>query len=93
MRMDMDTKRGYAPAPSSASDAAPAPAPAPAEPEEPHLYDSNRSVPVEDGLFSDFEQDEVSASPEKKDIFPPSNRDFPAPIPISGLNFIPFHVF
>ncbi|XP_022641587.1 trihelix transcription factor ASR3-like isoform X3 [Vigna radiata var. radiata] len=88
MRMDMDTKRGYAPAPSSASDAAPAPAPAPAEPEEPHLYDSNRSVPVEDGLFSDFEQDEVSASPEKKDIFPPSNRDFPAPIPISAYFLI-----
>ncbi|XP_047151102.1 trihelix transcription factor ASR3-like isoform X3 [Vigna umbellata] len=91
MRMDMDTKRGYAPAPSSASAPAPAPAPvpapvpAPAEPEEPHLYDSNRSVPVEDGLFSDFEQDEASASPEKKDIFPPSNRDFPAPIPISGV--------
>ncbi|XP_027936927.1 trihelix transcription factor ASR3-like [Vigna unguiculata] len=77
MRMDMDTKRGYTPAPSSAS--------VPAEPEEPHLYDSNRIAPVEDGLFSDFEQDEVSASPDKKDIFPPSNRVFPAPIPISGV--------
>ncbi|ESW14584.1 hypothetical protein PHAVU_007G000400 [Phaseolus vulgaris] len=73
--MDMDSKRGSAPAPS----------PAPADPAEPHLYDSNRSVPVEDGLFSDFEQDEFSASPEKKDILPPSNRDFPAPIPLSGV--------
>ncbi|KAK7358075.1 hypothetical protein VNO80_17375 [Phaseolus coccineus] len=79
--MDIDSKRGPAPAPASAS----ASDPAPADPDEPHLYDSNRSVPVEDGLFSDFEQDEVSASPEKKDIFPPSNRDFPAPIPISGV--------
>jgi len=81
--MDMDSKRGSAPAPS----------PSPADPAEPHLYDSNRSVPVEDGLFSDFEQDEVSASPEKKDILPPSNRDFPAPIPLSGSYFIPFLVF
>ncbi|KAG4908747.1 hypothetical protein JHK82_057398 [Glycine max] len=43
----------------------------------PHLYDSNRSAPGEDGLFSDFEQDE-----EKN---PPSNKDIPAPIPISGV--------
>ncbi|TKY50517.1 Trihelix transcription factor GT-2 [Spatholobus suberectus] len=56
-----------------------------AEPEEPHLYDSNRSAAGEDGLFSDFEQDEVPASPEKKDVLPPSNKDIPAPIPISGV--------
>ncbi|CAJ1977832.1 unnamed protein product [Sphenostylis stenocarpa] len=68
-----------------------APTPAPAEPEEPHLY-NNRSAPVEDGLFSDFEQDEVAASPEKKDVLPPSKRDIPAPFPISGSNFIPLHV-
>ncbi|KAL2563718.1 hypothetical protein AAZV13_20G206800 [Glycine max] len=46
----------------------------------PHLYDSNRSAPGEDGLFSDFEQDE-----EKN---PPSNKDIPAPIPISGSNYL-----
>lgn len=85
--MDMDTKRGPAPAPAPASASASDPAPSPSEPEEPHLYDSNRSVPVVDGLFSDFEQDEVSASPEKKDILPPSNTDFPDPTPISGSNF------
>ena len=57
---------------------------------EPHLYDSNRSVAGEDGLFSDFEQEEVgaTASPEKKDGLPPTNTNpIPAPIPISGSFF------
>ncbi|KAL2323793.1 hypothetical protein Fmac_022851 [Flemingia macrophylla] len=56
------------------------------DPEEPHLYDSNRSATGEDGLFSDFEQDELPASPEKKDILPPS---IPVPIPISEKQYQP----
>ncbi|KAG5005594.1 hypothetical protein JHK82_029617 [Glycine max] len=56
----------------------------PAEEPLPHLYDSNRSAPGdgEDGLFSDFEQDEVAASSKK-------NKDIPAPIPISEKLYQP----
>ncbi|RDX89068.1 Trihelix transcription factor ASR3, partial [Mucuna pruriens] len=53
------------------------------EEQEPHLYDSNRSAAGEDGLFSDFEQDELPPSPDKK---PP---DIPAPIPISEKQYQP----
>lgn len=62
--------------------------------EEPHLlYDSNRSAAGEDGLFSDFEPEEVevdaSPIPEKKD--PPNPKDIPAPaIPISGSDSFVF---
>ncbi|XP_061364172.1 trihelix transcription factor ASR3-like [Gastrolobium bilobum] len=55
---------------------------------EPHLYDSNRSAVGEDGLFSDFEQEEVGASPEKKNVLAPS-KDIPAPIPISEKQYQP----
>lgn len=63
---------------------------------ETHLYDSNRSAAGEDGLF---EQEGATASPEKKRnkaVFASSNsKDIPAPIPISGLNFIAHctHIF
>ncbi|KAJ1382439.1 Myb-like domain [Sesbania bispinosa] len=55
---------------------------------EPHMYDSNRSAAGEDGLFSDFEQEEVGASPEKKDVLA-SSKDIPAPIPISEKQYQP----
>ncbi|KAL2329693.1 hypothetical protein Fmac_017274 [Flemingia macrophylla] len=45
--------------------------------EEVHLYDSNRRVGSEDGLFSDCEKDEV--------LLLASAKDFPAPVPISGI--------
>lgn len=44
--------------------------------EEVHIYDSNRKVSGEDGLFSDFEKDEILVS--SKDVHVPS------PVPISG---------
>ncbi|KAF7836797.1 trihelix transcription factor ASR3 [Senna tora] len=56
---------------------------------EQHLYDSNRSAAVEDGLFSDFEQEEVYASSEKEaaaktDVSAPTTV-IPAPINISAI--------
>ncbi|XP_027365976.1 trihelix transcription factor ASR3-like [Abrus precatorius] len=51
--------------------------------EEPHLYDSNRNTAGDDGLFSDFEQEEVGATPDKKDI------PIPSPIPISEKQYQP----
>lgn len=53
---------------------------------EPHLYDS-RSAAGEDGLFSDFEQEEIGVSPNKeatkKEVLAHTTA-VPAPIPISG---------
>ncbi|XP_050913581.1 uncharacterized protein LOC127128370 isoform X2 [Lathyrus oleraceus] len=49
--------------------------------EEVHIYDSNRKVSGEDGLFSDFEKDEVLVS--SKDVHVPS------PVPISEKQFLP----
>lgn len=53
---------------------------------EPHLYDS-RSAAGEDGLFSDFEQEEVGGSPQKeaarKEVLAHTT-PVPAPISISG---------
>lgn len=58
---------------------------------EPHLYDS-RSAAGEDGLFSDFEQEEAGVSPKKeaprKDVSPHST-PVPAPIPISEKQYQP----
>lgn len=49
--------------------------------EEVHIYDSNRKVSGEDGLFSDFEKDEVLVA--NKDVHVPS------PVPISEKQFLP----
>ncbi|XP_058736555.1 trihelix transcription factor ASR3 isoform X1 [Vicia villosa] len=49
--------------------------------EEVHIYDSNRKVSGEDGLFSDFEKDEILVS--SKDVHVPS------PVPISEKQFLP----
>ncbi|XP_028802075.1 trihelix transcription factor ASR3 [Neltuma alba] len=58
---------------------------------EPHLYDS-RSAAGEDGLFSDFEQEEAGVSPEKeaarKDVSTHTTT-VPAPIPISEKQYQP----
>lgn len=74
--------------PSSSAAPAAAAAPSPAKvseaavgDEEVHLYDSNRRVGGEDGLFSDCERDEVLATPANH---------VPAPVPISGLFFYGF---
>jgi len=47
--------------------------------EEVHLYDSNRRVGSDDGLFSDCEKEDVLLSAPAKDV--------PAPVPISGSFF------
>ncbi|XP_014496636.1 trihelix transcription factor ASR3 [Vigna radiata var. radiata] len=49
--------------------------------EEVHLYDSNRRVGSDDGLFSDCEKEEVLLSAPSKDV--------PAPVPISEKQFQP----
>ncbi|XP_020209426.1 trihelix transcription factor ASR3, partial [Cajanus cajan] len=49
--------------------------------EEVHLYDSNRRVGSEDGLFSDCEKDEVLLLASAKDV--------PAPVPISEKQYEP----
>ncbi|KAF7839425.1 trihelix transcription factor ASR3 [Senna tora] len=58
---------------------------------EPHLYNS-QSAAGDDGLFSDFEQEEVGVSPEKestrKDASPHSTV-LPSPIPISEKQYQP----
>ncbi|XVF44392.1 hypothetical protein PTKIN_Ptkin02bG0116100 [Pterospermum kingtungense] len=50
------------------------------------VFDSGRSATAEDGLFSDFEQDDAAGSPEK--VEPPvaaaAVKAVPAPTPISG---------
>lgn len=43
------------------------------------MFDSGRASAVEDGLFSDFEQEESGRSPEKT-----KDTTVPAPMPISG---------
>ena len=63
------------------------------------LFDSGRTAAAEDGLFSDFEQDETgrSRTPEKE--APPVPKEVPAPTPISGncywglFNFLVFFFF
>lgn len=50
--------------------------------EEVHLYDSNRKVSGEDGLFSDFERDEI--------LVPTKDVHVPSPVPISGWAFFPW---
>ncbi|KAK7394296.1 hypothetical protein VNO78_14818 [Psophocarpus tetragonolobus] len=49
--------------------------------EELHLYDSNRRVGSEDGLFSDCEKDEL--------LLLASSKDVPAPVPISEKQYQP----
>ncbi|TKY64960.1 hypothetical protein E2542_SST07812 [Spatholobus suberectus] len=66
--------------PSTAA-AAETPVAAAAVDEELHLYDSNRRVGGEDGLFSDCEKDEVLLLAAAKDV--------PAPVPISEKQYQP----
>ena len=92
---------GSAPSPSPALALALAPAPAPppvppltsalnsddAEPE--HVFDSFKTAAADDGLFSDFEQDETSQSPikevpGKEAPVPTPDGEIPAPAPLSG---------
>ncbi|GMY26637.1 trihelix transcription factor ASR3 [Fagus crenata] len=73
--------------------AAPAPAAEEVETEAGILFDSGRSAAAEDGLFSDFEQDESGRTPEKE--APPAPKDapsataIPAPTPISEKQYQP----
>ncbi|KAG7025232.1 Trihelix transcription factor ASR3, partial [Cucurbita argyrosperma subsp. argyrosperma] len=97
---------GSAPSPSPALALALAPAPAPppvsaltsalnsddAEPE--HVFDSFKTAAADDGLFSDFEQDETSQSPIKEvpgKEAPVSTPDgeIPAPAPLSEKLYQP----
>lgn len=50
------------------------------------VFDSGRSAAAEDGLFSDFEQDDAAGSPEKVEpvVAASAAKAFPAPTPISG---------
>ncbi|XP_022959967.1 trihelix transcription factor ASR3-like isoform X2 [Cucurbita moschata] len=94
---------GSAPSPSPALALALAPAPAPppvpaltsalnsddAEPE--HVFDSFKTAAADDGLFSDFEQDETSQSPikevpGKEAPVPTPDGEIPAPAPLSGTS-------
>ncbi|KAL0538308.1 hypothetical protein IC582_027323 [Cucumis melo] len=63
-----------------------------AEPE--HVFDSSKTAAADDGLFSDFEQDETSRSPLKevagKDVPPPTaDGGIPAPTPLSETLYRP----
>ncbi|XP_065854134.1 trihelix transcription factor ASR3 [Euphorbia lathyris] len=68
-----------------------APANQPAEETE-AVFDSGRTTAAEDGLFSDFEQEETGVSPQKeaeaKDVTPLKSA-IPAPIPISEKQYQP----
>ncbi|XP_023514762.1 trihelix transcription factor ASR3-like [Cucurbita pepo subsp. pepo] len=97
---------GSAPSPSPALALALAPAPAPppvppltsalnsddAEPE--HVFDSFKTAAADDGLFSDFEQDETSQSPikevpGKEAPVPTPDGEIPAPAPLSEKPYQP----
>ncbi|GKU92903.1 hypothetical protein SLEP1_g6564 [Rubroshorea leprosula] len=54
------------------------------------VFDSGRSAAADDGLFSDFEQDEAAGSPEK--VEPAAGNTFPSPIPISEKQYQPAFV-
>lgn len=88
---------GSGPSPALALALAPAPAPAApaftptpnsddgkpeAEPE--HVFDSSKTAAADDGLFSDFEQDETSRSPIKEVPATTADTAIPAPTPLSG---------
>ncbi|GMJ09902.1 ARABIDOPSIS SH4-RELATED3 [Hibiscus trionum] len=55
------------------------------------VFDSGRSAAAEDGLFSDFEQDEGGDSPEKMEpaVSVDTGKTVPARIPISGQQYQP----
>ncbi|KDP23266.1 hypothetical protein JCGZ_23099 [Jatropha curcas] len=74
------------------------PAPEPADDAE-AIFDSGRSAAAEDGLFSDFEQDEAGGSPEKeaavaKEVPPikTAAAGVAAPLPISEKQYQPSHL-
>ncbi|TYJ47887.1 hypothetical protein E1A91_A01G023100v1 [Gossypium mustelinum] len=53
------------------------------------VFDSGRSAAAEDGLFSDFEQDDGAGSPEKVElpVSTDAGKSVPAPIPISEQQY------
>ncbi|XVE92689.1 hypothetical protein REPUB_Repub01dG0121000 [Reevesia pubescens] len=55
------------------------------------VFDSGRSAAAEDGLFSDFEQDDGGGSPEKVEptVAAVAGKEVPAPIPISEKQYQP----
>lgn len=55
------------------------------------VFDSGRSAAAEDGLFSDFDQDDGGGSPEKVDpgVAAAGGKAVPAPIPISEKQYLP----
>ncbi|XVE66094.1 hypothetical protein DITRI_Ditri08aG0053200 [Diplodiscus trichospermus] len=55
------------------------------------VFDSGRSAAAEDGLFSDFEQDDAAESPEKVEpaVAMDAGKAVPAPIPISEKQYQP----
>ncbi|XWS54082.1 hypothetical protein CRYUN_Cryun10bG0058300 [Craigia yunnanensis] len=55
------------------------------------VFDSGRSAAAEDGLFSDFEQDDAAGSPEKVEpaVATDAGKAFPAPTPISEKQYQP----
>lgn len=64
--------------------------PTPTTEETEAVFDSGKSASADDGLFSDFEQDEGDGSPEKVEMPPPAKRNtIPSPIPISEKQYQP----
>ncbi|OMO88783.1 hypothetical protein CCACVL1_08209 [Corchorus capsularis] len=55
------------------------------------VFDSGRSAAAEDGLFSDFEQDDATGSPEKMEpaMVAATGKTVPAPMPISEKQYQP----
>ncbi|XP_022737914.1 trihelix transcription factor ASR3-like [Durio zibethinus] len=55
------------------------------------VFDSGRSAAAEDGLFSDFEQDDGAGSPGKAEpaVAGDAGKAYPAPIPISEKQYHP----
>ncbi|KAK6241781.1 hypothetical protein QUC31_014563 [Theobroma cacao] len=55
------------------------------------VFDSGRSAAAEDGLFSDFEQDDAAGSPEKVEpaVAAAAGKAVPAPMPISEKQYQP----
>ncbi|XP_022148984.1 trihelix transcription factor ASR3 isoform X2 [Momordica charantia] len=92
----LDSGSGPSPSPALALALAPAPVPAltptpnsedgkvEAEPEP--VFDSSKTAAADDGLFSDFEQDETSRSPNKEVPATTADTAIPAPTPLSGTS-------
>ncbi|XP_022148983.1 trihelix transcription factor ASR3 isoform X1 [Momordica charantia] len=95
----LDSGSGPSPSPALALALAPAPVPAltptpnsedgkvEAEPEP--VFDSSKTAAADDGLFSDFEQDETSRSPNKEVPATTADTAIPAPTPLSEKLYQP----